>query len=354
VIRSPHAHAGFVLGDVAGWRRAQAQAKAAAHHARGGPLRRGAGVAAGWYGCGNTSLPNPSTIRAGITAQGAIVLHQGAVDIGQGSSTAIPQIFARALGVTVGDPTLIGADTDLTPDAGKSSASRQTFVTGNAARATGLALRAQVLRLVNAGDGATIAPAPGRLIVIAGAGRHVIDLAAMPPDAQGYVLGATETCDPPTRVLDADCQGHPYAQYGYAAQMAVVEVDSELGTVRVVAITAAHDVGRAINPMLVEGRVQGGVAQGLGMALMEEYLPGRTENLHDDLIATIGDVPPVDTIIIEVPDPHGPHGAKGLGEHAPIPTAPAILNAIRAACGARLTALPATPTRVLQALGRIA
>jgi len=292
VIRSPHAHAGFVLGDVAGWRRAQAQAKAAAHHARGGPLRRGAGVAAGWYGCGNTSLPNPSTIRAGITAQGAIVLHQGAVDIGQGSSTAIPQIFARALGVTVGDPTLIGADTDLTPDAGKSSASRQTFVTGNAARATGLALRAQVLRLVNAGDGATIAPAPGRLIVIEGAGRHVIDLAAMPPDAQGYVLGATETCDPPTRVLDADGQGHPYAQYGYAAQMAVVEVDSELGTVRVVAITAAHDVGRAINPMLVEGRVQGGVAQGLGMALMEEYLPGRTENLHDDLIATIGDVPP--------------------------------------------------------------
>ena len=131
---------------------------------------------------------------------------------------------------------------------------------------------------------------------------------------------------------------------------ATVEVDTALGTVKVTRYTAAHDVGRAINPLLVEGQVQGGIAQGLGMALMEEYLPGRTENLHDYLIPTIGDIPPIETIIIEDPDEHGPYGAKGLGEHVLIPTAPAILNAIRHATGARITQTPATPSRVLAAI----
>jgi len=126
----------------------------------------------------------------------------------------------------------------------------------------------------------------------------------------------------------------------------VIEVDTALGTVKPVKIVAAHDVGHAINPMLVEGQVHGGVAQGLGMALMEEYLPGRTDNLHDYLIPTIGDVPPIETLIIEEPDAHGPFGAKGLGEHVLIPTAPAILNAIKDATGVRMTQLPATPARL--------
>ena len=133
---------------------------------------------------------------------------------------------------------------------------------------------------------------------------------------------------------------------GYAAHLAVIEVDHALGTVKPIKITAAHDVGQAINPMLVEGQVQGGVAQGLGMALMEEYLPGRTDNLHDYLIPTIGDVPPIETIIIEEPDAHGPYGAKGLGEHVLIPTAPALLNAIKDATGVRVTQIPATPARL--------
>ena len=130
----------------------------------------------------------------------------------------------------------------------------------------------------------------------------------------------------------------------------MVEVDTKLGTIRPLHFTAAHDVGQAINPALVIGQVQGGIAQGLGMALMEDYIPGRTENLHDYLIPTIGDVPPIDTIIIEVPDAHGPYGAKGLGEHALIPTAPAILNALRHATGVSLTQVPATPSRVRQKL----
>jgi len=337
------------------WQTARAEAAAfnAAAAAADRPLRRGAGLATGWYGCGNTVIPNPSTIRAGITAAGRIVLHQGAMDIGQGASTVIAQIFAEALGVPLAALSLVGGDTRLTPDAGKTSASRQTFVSGNAARLAGRALRAQVLRLVNAGDGAAILPVPGGLVVAEAGARHPIDLSALPPGPQGYVLMAEETYDPPTKPLDANGQGEPYAQFGYCAQIAVVEVDTALGTVRPLRFTAAHDVGRAINPMLVEGQVEGGIAQGLGMALMEDYVPGRTENLHDYLIPTIGDVPPVETIIIEEADAHGPYGAKGLGEHVLIPTAPAILNAIRHACGIRLTALPASPTRILQALGRI-
>ena len=123
-----------------------------------------------------------------------------------------------------------------------------------------------------------------------------------------------------------------------------------LGTVRVERITAAHDLGRVINPLLAEGQIEGGIAQGLGMALMEEYLPGRTDNLHDYLIPTVGDMPRIRSILVEVPDPEGPMGAKGLGEHVLIPTAPAILNAIRHASGARITRLPALPHRVLAAI----
>ncbi|RUU56994.1 xanthine dehydrogenase family protein molybdopterin-binding subunit, partial [Mesorhizobium sp. M7A.T.Ca.TU.009.01.1.1] len=157
---------------------------------------------------------------------------------------------------------------------------------------------------------------------------------------------AEETYDPPTLPLDAKGQGKPYAVYGYGAQIAELEVDLKLGTVKLLKITAAHDVGKAINPLLAEGQIEGGIAQGIGMALMEEYIPGRTENLHDYLIPTIGDVPPIETILIEVPDPEGPFGAKGLGEHVLIPTAPAILNAIRHATGVLVTKVPATPTRI--------
>ena len=325
---------------------ADERAAVAAFNAASQMHKRGVGVAGGWYGCGNTSMSNPSTIKSGIRADGQIVLHQGAVDIGQGSNTVIAQIFATALGVPVTDLSLIGADTDVTPDAGKTSASRQTFVSGNAARLSGEALRAQILKLVNASQEAQIESATSEILITDGAQSHRIDLAQLPPDAEGYVLRAQETYDPPTRALDANGQGAPYAQFGYAAHLAVVEVDMQLGTVKPIKFVAAHDVGHAINPMLVEGQVQGGIAQGLGMALMEEFLPGRTENLHDYLIPTIGDVPPIQTLIIEEADAHGPYGAKGLGEHVLIPTAPALLNAIKDASGVRMTQVPATPARV--------
>ncbi|MEC3861252.1 molybdopterin cofactor-binding domain-containing protein [Mesobacterium sp. TK19101] len=320
----------------------RALADAAAFNATSTTVKRGVGVAGGWYGCGNTSMSNPSTIRAGVTPAGDIVLHQGAVDIGQGSNTVIPQIFATALGVPVGAVTLVGADTDLTPDAGKTSASRQTFVTGNAARLAGEALRARILRLGNVGPDAQILPTDDGLVLSDADTTLRIDL----PQSDGYAIEVVESYDPPTQPLDENGQGAPYAVFGTAAQMVELEVDTDLGTVTLLKFTAAHDVGRAINPLLVEGQVEGGIAQGLGLALMEEFLPGRTENLHDYLIPTIGDVPEIDTIIVETGDAHGPYGAKGLGEHCLIPTAPAILNAIAHACGARVHHLPATPDKV--------
>src|SRR5207237_9290480 len=125
-----------------------------------------------------------------------------------------------------------------------------------------------------------------------------------------------------------------------------IEEDTELGDKRVLKGTATHYVGRAINPTLIEGQIEGGVAQGLGMALMEEFVPGKGENLHDYLIPTIGDIPPVESILIEDPSPIGPFGAKGIGEQAVIPTAPAILNAIYDATGVRIRRVPATPHRI--------
>jgi CO/xanthine dehydrogenase Mo-binding subunit/aerobic-type carbon monoxide dehydrogenase small subunit (CoxS/CutS family) len=331
------------------WRRARWAAEKFNANAPG-PTRRGVGLAGMWYGCGNTSLSNPSTIRIGITRGGRVALHQGAVDIGQGSNTVIAQIAADALGVDLDAIDLVSADTDLTPDCGKTSASRQTFVTGKAAFLAGQALRAKILRLANAGPDAALHFDAGRLAMSEGETIRNIDLAALKTDDGGYVLCAEETFDPPTSPLDENGQGVPYAVFGFGAHMAEVEIDTALGTVKVLKITAAHDVGRAINPTLVEGQIEGGIAQGLGLALMEEFFPGRGENLHDYLIPTIGDVPPIESILIEDASPLGPFGAKGIGEQALIPTAPAILNAIHHATGVRMYRVPVTPDRLRAAI----
>jgi CO/xanthine dehydrogenase Mo-binding subunit/aerobic-type carbon monoxide dehydrogenase small subunit (CoxS/CutS family) len=293
----------------------------------GRPIRRGIGIGAMWYGIGNTSLTNPSTIRIGMRPDGSYVLFSGAQDIGQGSNTILTQIAADALEAPVPAIDLVAGDTDRTADAGKTSASRQTFVSGNATKLAA----ADLLRHIE----------------MAGP-----DLAALPVDAEGCILVGTGTYDPRTTLLDADGQGIPYETYGFGAQIAVVDVDIELGTTVVRRIVAAHDVGRAINPMLVEGQIHGGIAQGLGFALMEEYHAGRTDNLHDYLIPTIGDVPPIECHIIEDAEPAGPYGAKGVGEPALIPTAPAILGAIHDAIGVRIDVVPATPDRVLAAIRR--
>ena len=291
-------------------------------------------------------------MRIGVTADGACVLHQGAMDIGQGANTVISQIAADALGVPVHSLSLIDGDTDRTPDCGKTSASRQTFVSGKAALLAGRALREVILRHGNVSDDASIVidGAEVRLVDNAAGGTASIDLSSLPVNAHGYVFMAEETYDPPTTPLDENGQGAPYAVYGYGAQMIELVVDIGLGQVRLEKMTTAHDVGRAINPLLVEGQIEGGAAQGIGLALMEDYLPGRTENLHDYLIPTIGDVPLFEHVIVEVADAEGPYGAKGLGEHVLIPTAPAIVNAIRQATGVLITHLPATADKIRAAL----
>jgi aldehyde oxidoreductase len=315
-----------------------------------GALRRGVGVAGMWYGCGNTSLPNPSTVRIGLKRNGRIALHQGAVDIGQGSNTIVTQICADALGAPIERFDLLSADTSITPDCGKTSASRQTLVTGKAAQMAGEKLRRAILKLADACDCATLLFSDGGITVRDTDKSHTLLLRDLPLDEHGYVITSEATFDPPTSPLDENGQGVPYAVFGFGAHMAEIEVDIELGTVRVLKVTAAHDVGRAINPTLIEGQIEGGVAQGLGMALMEEFFPGKGENLHDYLIPSAGDIPPVESILIEDPSPIGPFGAKGIGEQAVIPTAPAILNALHDAIGIRVRKIPATPDRVRAAI----
>jgi CO/xanthine dehydrogenase Mo-binding subunit/aerobic-type carbon monoxide dehydrogenase small subunit (CoxS/CutS family) len=318
--------------------------------AANGRLRRGVGVAGMWYGCGNTSLPNPSTMRLGLKPDGRLTLFQGAVDIGQGSNTVIPQICADALGAPIALFDLTSADTDQTPDCGKTSASRQTFVSGKAAFLAGRAMRRAILRLANVGEEATIRFDDGTITIEGSGGERHVKLSALSLNGAGFVAEVRETFDPPTTPLDENGQGEPYAVFGYGAHLAAVEVDVELGRVKVLQLVCAHDVGKAINPTLVEGQIEGGAAQGLGMALMEEFVPGKGENLHDYLIPTFGDMPPIESILIEEASSIGPFGAKGIGEQALIPTAPAILNAIHHATGARITRTPATPDRLRAAI----
>jgi CO/xanthine dehydrogenase Mo-binding subunit len=287
-----------------------------------------------------------------------LFLYNGAQEIGQGTATFMPQTFADAVGLPVACVEQLMGDTDLAAHAGKSSASRQTFLSGNAVRSAGHELRAKLLALLGLAD----SPAAPVRLDLAGhtlhgtqTGRRTsLDLRKLPADNQGDLFTGSGYFDPPTVPLDADGQGVPYATYGFAAQVAELEVDIKLGTVKLLHIHAAHDVGRAINPTQVEGQVHGGIAQGIGMALMEEYVNGQTDNLHDYLSPTVGDVPPITVHLVEDPEPLGPWawGAKGVGEPALVATAPAILNAIHDAVGVRMKAVPVTPARLREAMLR--
>lgn len=159
--------------------------------------------------------------------------------------------------------------------------------------------------------------------------------------------------DPETTPLDPETgQGSPYATYAFATHVALVEVDSSTGEVRVSRIVAAHDVGRAVNPLNVEGQIHGGTAMGIGFALMEEFVPGHTSSMGDYHIPTSLDMPKIISMLVEEPEPSGPFGAKGVGEPALIPTAPAVLNALADALGKRIYRLPAHPERVREAMAR--
>ena len=335
------------------WQRLRAEAERYNTENASSSHRRGVGVGCMWYGCGNTSLPNPSTIHVRFDCTGKLTLYNGAADIGQGSSTVILQICADALGLQPIDFDLVIGDTDRTADAGKTSASRQTFVSGRAAFLAGQDLRKKLLSMTRRDPSAKLRLEGSRVIVTDDDGETSLDLDKLPPlDDMGTVLEGEGVFDPPTTPLDDKGQGVPYATFGFAAQLCDLEVDLDLGTIHLRRFIAAHDLGKAINPTLVEGQIHGGIAQGIGLALLEQYTPGRTENLHDYLIPTFGDVPEIDVLLVEDPDPLGPYGAKGIGEPALVATAPAIFGAIRQATGIRVEQVPLTPHRLLELLDR--
>jgi CO/xanthine dehydrogenase Mo-binding subunit len=313
----------------------------------------GRGIGAMWYGIGNTGVKNPASARAELNHQGMFTLFTGAAEIGQGSDTVLCQIAASEMGIGLEDVKLIRGDTALTPDAGATSASRQTYISGNAVREAAARLRVMVLE--NASEFLDV---PVKELTIEDAliksikdGEILTTLeeVAVRCKHEGKQLMGEGFFDPPTSTLNPETgQGIPYATYAFACHMVDVQVDPTTGEVDVLRVVAAHDVGKAINPTNVVGQIASGVAMGIGQALMEEFVPEKTGSMREYMIPTVKDVPVIIPIIVESPEHTGPFGAKGVGEPALIPTAPAIINAINRALGIKIVDLPANLERVMK------
>lgn len=318
-------------------------------------ILRGVGLGCMMYGIGNTGVQNPSTAQVQLQSNGQVTLFSGAADIGQGSSTVLIQIAATELGLDPDQVTLVNADTGLTTSAGATSASRQTYISGNAVLDATKKLKETLLThaatMLKTSRG-VLSLRKGKIVDSSNTERFVsMEQVAKRAEREGIPLKWQGFFDPETTPLDvATGEGKPYATFAFATQLAEVEIDILTGEVTVVKIVAAHDVGKAINPDCVRGQIYGGVAMGLGFALMEEFIPGKTVSLKDYHVPTCSDMPVVEAIIIEDPEPTGPFGAKGVGEPALIPTAPAIINAIADALGVRIYYLPANLERVMKAI----
>lgn len=319
-----------------------------------GPIKRGIGFGSMWYGIGSMSVKNPSHATIRVDDKGEICLCSGASDIGQGSSTILCQIIREILSVEPEFVRMITADTDHTLDAGSTSASRQTYVSGNAVlnaskkMAKDLLSEAGILLGLPEGElslkDSYIVDTRGRqLMLLAEVLKKMVDTRG-PLKWEGYFDPVTTELDPQTG------QGKPFATYTFATHLVMLEVDTQTGTVQVVKVVAAQDVGKAINPQGVLGQIQGGVGMGLGFALMEEFLPGKSVSMSEYHIPTSLDTPVIESIIVEDPEPTGPFGAKGMGEPSLAPTAPAIVNAIADATGQRIYRLPASPESVRMAI----
>jgi CO/xanthine dehydrogenase Mo-binding subunit len=323
--------------------------------------RRGRGIACMWYPIGFTVAANPSAAVVKVNEDGTATVLTGTVETGQGALAVLGQIAAEALGIAAGDVHLVSGDTDTTPMDTGAIASRTTYVTGNAIRAAAESAKAVLFEV--ASQVLRVPPseleARDRKIVVKGFPQHSVALGEIAQRAQ-VVLGqppiGSASWNPPTVAMDPDTgQGKPFSTYVYATQIAEVEVDDETGEIDVLRIAAAHDCGTPINPMLVEGQVEGGIAMGIGFTLQEEMLfdaAGRqiNPNLTNYIVPTALDMPEIAVDIVESYDPTGPFGAKGVGEPSLVPTAAAILNAVHDAVGVRITSLPATAEKVLAAI----
>ncbi|MFQ5484167.1 MAG: xanthine dehydrogenase family protein molybdopterin-binding subunit [Desulfobacterales bacterium] len=316
--------------------------------------RRGIGIGAMFYGIGNTGVKNPAAARIEINPDGLPTLYTGCADIGQGSSSTLTQIAAEILRIKPDQIRIVTADTKLTANAGATSASRQTYISGNAVKDAAEKLAEMLLAEASDMLGAPKSSLSfdAGFVVNSENQTKKVPFSKLVDQAhkKGISLVYHGFFDPATVPLDPETgRGAPYATYAFACHMALVNVDALTGEVRVEKIVAAHDVGKAIYPEGVKGQIYGGVAMGIGFALMEEYSPGFTRTLKDYLIPTCADMPEVIPIIVESEEPSGPFGAKGVGEPALIPTAPAVLNAISDALGERIYSLPANLERVLKA-----
>lgn len=290
-----------------------------------------------------------------------VSLISGASDTGQGSDTILAQIVAETLGVGVEDIEVITGDSDICPLDLGAWGSRQTFTSGNAARIAAEEARRQLLEIAsemleaNPGDldirakKVFVKETPDRKLSMAEVLAQSYSKKGRPVAARGFFDEQIST----NRDLHTGFS-NPFPAYAFGAHFAEVEVDRETGEIRVLNIVAAHDLGRAINPMAAEGQIEGAVAQGLGTG-MTEYLvweEGQTINptFIEYKIPSAIDMPNVKPILVESIDPNGPFGAKGVGEPGLVPTAPAIANAIYDAVGVRIKDLPLTSEKVLNAL----
>jgi CO/xanthine dehydrogenase Mo-binding subunit len=316
-------------------------------------VRRGVGFAVGFknlmFSEGFDDFSTASVrVERGPDGDPVATVHCAAAELGQGFVTLAQQIVRSELGV--GQVQLRPADTAI-GSAGSSSASRQTWMSGGAVQAACQDVRERLLERVAVQRGVDLAGARRELLVLRDGAVEHVDAGWRVPLADALADGPIEQTHeyhhPRTDPLDRRGQGNAHVSFVFAAHRAVVDVDVELGLVRVRQIATGQDVGRALNPLQVVGQIEGGIAQGVGLAVMEEILVdgGRVLNpsFTDYLIPTALDMPEVAATMIEQPEPGAPFGAKGVGEPPTISSTPAVVSAIRAATGLQLNRVPVRP-----------
>ena len=321
--------------------------------------RRGIGIGMGWYRTSIGTAGDGCGANVYVHEDGSVLLYSGITEMGQGAFTVLPQICAEELGVSMEDVRLVKPDTDQVPESGPTVGSRSTTLMGNAIIMAARQVKASILEMASEMLLIPVERIEARNRLIYDREEPSKSLAFKQVAARCMAMGkrliGQGWWTPPAASLDPETgQGNPYFVYTYSTHMAEVLVDVETGEVEITDYVAAFDVGKAINPKAVEGQIEGGVAMGLGYALMEEVamVDGVPQNinLQDYLIPTTLDVPHIKPIILEVENKLGPYGAKGIGEMPNIPATPAILNAIANACGGRVRSLPADPEHVFMAI----
>ena len=321
-------------------------------------MKRGRGMAASWYGIARTATIDRAGAWAELDDGGTGKVVTGVTEIGEGILTVLAQIAADEMGIKPEDVTIGDNDTARSPEAAHAGATRQTYMIGNSvALASREAFRVLGEEMAEHWDVDIndLRAFDGELWAEGTNHRMSMDDAVATCKARGIVpVGSASFTAHGTGLDPMDGSGNPWQAYVFGTQVAEVEVDTWTGEVQVLGIWAAHDVGRAINPRGVEGQIEGGVVQGLGQALMEEYITDKghaiTHGFAKYILPTSLDIPQINSIIIEDPDPKSPLRAKGIGEPSLVPTAPAIMNAIYDAIGVRIKTLPATPEKILKAL----